>query len=62
MGRQRFHISPPITVSSLGEIAIVVDDGTLTLQSGELNYPAVWEHVRNAYGDVFDMWGVNKKS
>lgn len=55
MGRQKFHIAPEVSISSRGEIAMVVDDGSLTLQSGELDYRAVWEHVRNAYGDAFDF-------
>ncbi len=46
LGRQKFHTTPVVTVGSLGEIAIVQDDGSLTLQNGELNYPAVWDQVR----------------
>lgn len=55
MGRQKFHRAPKVTVGSFGEIVIVVDDGSLTLRSEELNYPAVWDRVRNAYGDQFDF-------
>ena len=55
IGRKKFHLSPPISVSTLGEIVIVQDDGSLTLQSGELNYLAVWEQVRSRYGDQFDF-------
>ncbi len=55
LGRQKFHRAPKVKVQSLGEIAVVQDDGTLTLSSGELNYPAVWKHVLNAYGDEYDF-------
>lgn len=55
LGRRKFHIAPAITVGSLGEIVIVQDDGSLTLENGELNYPAVWEQVREVYGDQFDF-------
>lgn len=55
MGRQRFHRAPEVTVNSVGEIVVVVDNGSLTLQSGELNYLTVWDHVRNTHGDQFDF-------
>ena len=55
MARERFHREPQVTVESLGEVIIVRDDGSLTLQSGELNYIAVWDHVRRTYGDQFDF-------
>ncbi len=55
LGRQKFHTTPAATVGSLGEIAIVQDDGSLTLSNGELNYPAIWDQVRQAYGDQFDF-------
>jgi hypothetical protein len=55
MGRQKFHRAPEVTVNSLGQIVVVVDNGSLTLQSGELNYQEVWDHVRNTYGDHFDF-------
>ncbi len=55
IGRQRFHRASEVTLSSLGEIVVLVDNGSLTLQGGELDYPAVWEQVRNVYGDQFDF-------
>lgn len=55
MRSERFHGAPQVTVGSLAEIVIVRDDGSLTFQDGELNYPAVWDHVRKAYGDEFDF-------
>jgi len=55
IGRQKFHLSPPISVGTVGEVVVVQDDGSLTLQSGELNYTAVWDQVRSRYGDEFDF-------
>ncbi len=55
VGREKFHLSPTISVGTLGDVVIVQDDGSLTLQSGELNYLAVWEQVRLRYGDQFDF-------
>ena len=55
LGKQKFDAAAATTVDSLGEIAIVLDDGSLTLQNGELNYTAVWDQVRQTYGDQFDF-------
>ncbi len=55
VGHEKFHLSPPISVGTLGEVVVVQDDGSLSLQSGELNYHAVWEQVRLRYGDQFDF-------
>ena len=55
MGRKKFHAAPAITIDRVGQVVVVVDDGSLTLQSGELNYPAVWDRVRGVYGDQFDF-------
>ena len=55
LARVRFHREPQATVESLGEIVIIRDDGSLTLQNGELNYVAVWDLVRRTYGDEFDF-------
>lgn len=55
IGRQKFHSAPAITINSVGEIVVVVDDGSLTFPNGELNYLAVWDQVRGVYGDQFDF-------
>ncbi len=55
MGRQKFHLSPQITLGEVGDVAVVQDDGSLTLISGEINYMAVWAQLRAKYGDTFDF-------
>ncbi len=55
MGRQKFHLSPQITLAKVGEVAVVQDDGSLTFATGEINYMAVWEQLRAKYGDSFDF-------
>ena len=55
MGRERFPGAREVSLEPVNEIALVEDDGTLTLSSGELNYPAVWEEVRKAFGDKYDF-------
>ena len=55
MGRQKFHLSPEITLGEVGGVAVVQDDGSLTLDGGEINYMAVWDLLRAKYGDSFDF-------
>jgi len=61
-GRQSYAVTNPDiqvaqapSIQSLGEIIIVKDDGSLTLEDGELNYIAVWDRVRQEHGDRFDF-------
>jgi hypothetical protein len=51
--RQEFH--GPAAVESVGEIVVVPDDGSLTLTTGEINYIAAWNRVRQTHGDEFDF-------
>lgn len=55
IGRQLFHRRGQVRLEELGGIVIVVDNGSLTLRSGELNYRAIWDHVKTRYGDQFDF-------
>ncbi len=56
LGRAAFHAPAPLAaIGSLGEIVVVPDDGSLTLTSGEINYIAAWDRVRETHGDVFDF-------